>query len=128
MEMAFAKGVDLAAWLGLVPQQYSSGGKPTLLGISKLGNPYQRKMFVEGARAALARLNRSQHAFGGWMDRLQSRKPSNVAAVALANKLVRIAWAVLTSGQPYRAALACGCGRKGRWRYRLGRGTARLSK
>jgi transposase len=99
----FRKGRDLAAWLGLVPRQHSSGGKPTLLGISKRGNCYLRKLFIEGARGVFARLNRSQHAFGRWMDQLESRKPSNLAVVAVANKLVRIAWAVLTSGQPYRA-------------------------
>jgi transposase len=59
---------------------------------------------VEGARAAFARLNRSQHRFESWMDNLQSGKHSNVAVVALANKMARIAWAVLTTGQEYRAA------------------------
>lgn len=98
----FRKGRDMASWLGLVPRQHSSGGKTKLLGISKRGNQYLRKLLVEGARAALARLNRSQHAFGPWMNQLGS-KHSNVAAIALANKLARIAWAVLTSGQQYRA-------------------------
>ena len=100
---SFRKGRDLAAWMGLVPRQYSSGGKPTLLGISKRGNGYLRKMFIEGARGVLARLRRNQHAFGAWMERLEKRKPSNVVVVAVANKLVRIAWAVLTTGQPYQA-------------------------
>jgi len=59
---------------------------------------------VEGARAAFARLNRSQHSFGSWMDALEARKHSHVAVVALANKIARIAWAVLTTGQQYRAA------------------------
>jgi transposase len=99
----FRKGRDMAAWLGLVPRQHSSGGKPTLLGISKRGNRYLRTLFIEGARGVFARLHRSQHAFGRWMDQLEHRKPSNLAVVAVANKLVRIAWAVLTSGQPYRA-------------------------
>jgi transposase len=99
----FRKGRDMAAWLGLVPRQHSSGGKPTLLGISKRGNRYLRTLFIEGARGVLARLHRSEHAFGRWMDQLEHRKPSNLAVVAVANKLVRIAWAVLTSGQPYRA-------------------------
>ncbi len=101
---AFKKGRDLASWLGLVPRQHSSGGKTKLLGISKRGNFYIRKLMVEGARAAFARLNRSQHSFGPWMDNLQSGKHSNVAVVALANKMARIAWAVLTTGQQYRAA------------------------
>jgi transposase len=101
---AFRKGRDLAAWLGLVPRQHSSGGKAKLLGISKRGNQYLRKLLIEGARAAFARLNRSQHSFGSWMDGLEARKHSHVAVVALANKLARIAWAVLTTGQQYRTA------------------------
>ena len=100
---AFRRGRDLAAWLGLVPRRHSSGGKPKLLGISKRGNQYLRKLMVEGARSAFARLNRSQHSFGGWMDQLGDKKHSNVAVVALANKMTRIAWAVLTTGQQYRA-------------------------
>jgi transposase len=100
----FRKGRDLAAWLGLVPRQHSSGGKPTLLGISKRGNRYIRKLFVEGARSAFCRLDRTKHTFGSWMNDLEAQKHSNLAVVALANKLVRIAWAVLTSGHPYRAA------------------------
>jgi transposase len=99
---SFRKGRDLASWLGLVPRQHSSGGKTKLLGISKRGNQYLRKLLIEGARAAFARLNRAQHAFGPWMDQLAS-KPLNVAVVALANKLARIAWAVLTTGQEYRS-------------------------
>ena len=101
---AFRTGRDMASWLGLVPRQHSSGGKAKLLGISKRGNQYLRKMLVEGARAAFARLNRSQHSFGPWMDELAAKKHSNVAVVALANKLARIAWAVLTTGQQYRIA------------------------
>ena len=102
---AFRKGRHLAAWLGLVPRQHSSGGKPKLLGISKRGNQYLRKLLVEGARAAFARLNRSQHSFGPWMDQLGDKKHSNVAVVALAKKMARIAWAVLTTGQQYRAVM-----------------------
>lgn len=101
---AFRRGRDLASWLGLVPRQHSSGGKAKLLGISKRGNQYLRKLLIEGARAAFARLNRSQHSFGSWMDGLEARKHSHVAVVALANKLARIAWAVLTTGQQYRTA------------------------
>ncbi len=101
---AFRTGRDMASWLGLVPRQHSSGGKTKLLGISKRGNQYLRKLLVEGARAAFARLNRSQHSFGPWMDALEARKHTHVAVVALANKIARIAWAVLTTGQQYRAA------------------------
>ncbi len=103
--MAFRKGRDLAAWLGLVPRQHSTGGKPRLLGISKRGNPYLRRLFVHGARSVLARVKRSEHNFGQWLDRLEARSPRNVAIVALANKLARIAWAVLTSGQVYCATV-----------------------
>jgi transposase len=102
---AFRKGRDVAAWLGLVPRQHSSGGKQKLLGISKRGNQYLRKLLVEGARAAFARLDRRQHSFGSWMNKLGEKKHSSVAVVALANKLARIAWAVLTTGQPYRPAM-----------------------
>jgi transposase len=101
---AFRSGRDMASWLGLVPRQHSSGGKTKLLGISKRGNQYLRKLLVEGARAAFARLNRSEHSFGSWMDALEARKHSHVAVVALANKIARIAWAVLTTGQQYRTA------------------------
>jgi transposase len=75
-----------------------------LLGISKRGNQYLRKMLLEGARSAFARLNRHEHRIGPWMDQLAKRKHSNVAAIALANKIARIAWAVLTTGQEYCAA------------------------
>ncbi len=101
---AFSKGREFAAWLGLVPRQYSTGGKAKLLGISKRGNPYLRKMFIHGARAAVLRLKREESLIGTWMDRLEARAPRNVLIVAMANKLARIAWAVLSSGEPYRAA------------------------
>jgi transposase len=80
---AFRTGRDMASWLGLVPRQRSSGGKTKLLSISKRRNQYLRKMLVEGARAAFARLNRSRHSFGPWMDERAAKKHSNVAVVAL---------------------------------------------
>jgi transposase len=98
---AFHKSRDLAAWLGLVPRQHSTGGKARLLGISKRGNPYLRRLFIHGGRAVLARVKREDHTFGSWLDRLEGRSPRNVAVVAMANKLARIAWSVLTSGRPY---------------------------
>ena len=101
---AFRKSRDLAAWLGLVPRQHSTGGKARLLGISKRGNPYLRRLFVHGGRAVLARVKRERHQFGGWLDRLEARSPRNVAIVAMANKIARMAWAILTSGQSYRAS------------------------
>ncbi len=100
---AFRKGRDLAAWLGLIPKQHSTGGKPKLLGISKRGNSYLRQLFVHGARSVFACLKRDRHHFGRWLDQLQARKRPSVSTVALANKLARIAWAVLTTSQPYRA-------------------------
>jgi transposase len=104
---AFRRGRDLAAWLGLVPKQYSTGGKTKLLGISKRGNRYLRTMFIHGARAAVIRLRREGTRIGQWMDGLEARAHRNVLVVALANKLARISWAVLSSGESYRpAALA----------------------
>jgi transposase len=101
---AFRKSRDLAAWLGLVPRQHSTGGKARLLGISKRGDPYLRRLFVHGGRAVLSRVKRDAHQFGSWLDRLEARSPRNIVIVAMANKIVRIAWAVLTTGQTYRAS------------------------
>jgi len=95
---------DLAAWLGLVPRQHSTGGRSRLLGISKRGDPYLRRLFVHGGRAVLSRVKRDAHQFGSWLDRLEARSPRNVVIIAMANKIVRIAWTVLTSGQTYRAS------------------------
>jgi transposase len=103
---AFHKSRDLAAWLGLVPRQHSTGGKARLLGISKRGNPYLRRLFIHGGRAVVARVKRENHKFGSWLDQLEARSPRNVVVVAMANKLARIAWAVLTRGQVY-CATAC---------------------
>jgi transposase len=99
---AFRKGRDFEAWLGVVPRQYSTGGKAKLLGISKRGNIYLRKVLIHGARAAVLRIKRDRAAIGSWLDRLDARAPKNVVVVAMANKLARIAWAVLSSGQDYR--------------------------
>lgn len=100
---AFNNGRGMAAWMGLVPKQYSTGGKPKLLGISKRGNKRLRCLFVHGARAVLSRLDRGEGPFHVWLRKLRASKPFNVAVVALANKLARIAWAVLTSMQPFDA-------------------------
>jgi transposase len=99
---AFRKGRDFAAWLGLVPRQHSTGGKAKLLGISKRGNIYLRKVLIHGARAAVLRIKRDRALIGSWLDALDARAPKNVVVVAMANKLARIAWAVLSSGQDYR--------------------------
>jgi len=99
---AFRKGRDFSAWLGIVPRQYSTGGKTKLLGISKRGNVYLRKVLIHGARAAVLRIKRDRAPIGAWLDALDARAPKNVVVVAMANKLARIAWAVLSSGQDYR--------------------------
>jgi transposase len=99
---AFRKGRDFAAWLGIVPRQYSTGGKTKLLGISKRGNVYLRKVLIHGARAAVLRIKRDRAPIGAWLDALDARAPKSVVVVAMANKLARIAWAVLSSGQDYR--------------------------
>jgi transposase len=100
---AFHKGREFAAWLGIVPRQYSTGGKARLYGISKRGNNYLRKILIHGARAVVLRSKRDRIAIGAWMTALEARAPRNVLIVATANKLARIAWAVLSSGQDYRA-------------------------
>ena len=97
----FARGRDLAAWLGLVPRQATTGGKPRLLGISKRGNKYLRKLLIHGARAAMPSLARSGTALGAWLRGLLARAHPNIVVVALANKLARIVWAVLRHGREF---------------------------
>jgi transposase len=92
---AFARGRDLAAWLGLTPRQHSTGGKTKMLGISKRGNRYLRKQLIHGARAAMPHLAAKQTRIGVWLQQLLSRSHPNVAVIALAAKLARIVWAVL---------------------------------
>ena len=101
---AFRKGREFAAWLGIVPRQYSTGGKAKLFGISKRGNVYLRKVLIHGARAAVLRIKREGVSIGAWLDRLDAKAHKNVVVVAMANKLARIAWAVLSSGNEYRPA------------------------
>jgi len=103
---AFAKGREFAAWLGLVPRQHSTGGKARLLGISKRGNSYLRRLFIHGARAIALHGRRDNYPFGTWMDHLAAKAHRNVFVVAVANKLARIAWAVLAKGEAYRPASA----------------------
>ena len=96
---AFRKGRDFAAWLGVVPQQYSTGGKARLLGISKRGNVYLRKILIHGARAAVLRIKRHRAPIGAWLDALDARAPKNVVVVAMANKLARIAGPCCRAGR-----------------------------
>ena len=104
---AFRKGREFAAWLGLVPKQYSTGGKAKLLGISKRGNIYLRRMFIHGARSVLFRVKYDTGGFGHWVHQPAARAPRNKVAVAIANKLARIAWAVLFRGEDYQPLAVC---------------------
>jgi transposase len=97
----FRRARDLAAWLGLVPRQHTTGGKATLLGISKRGNTYLRTLLIHGARAAMPSLAKSETPLGAWLRGLLARTHRNVATVALANKLARIAWASLRKEQTF---------------------------
>ena len=99
---AFHNGRHLAAWLGLVPRQYSSGGKARLGGISKRGSRYVRTLLIHGARAVVQRAERRTDTQGRWLCALKHRKGTNVAAVALANKNARVVWAMLAHDEEYR--------------------------
>jgi transposase len=96
----FASGRQMAAWLGLVPRQHSTGGKPTLLGISKRGDAYLRMLLIHGARAVV-RVSERKLGAETWLKRLMGRRNKNIAAVALANKNARIAWALLRHDRQY---------------------------
>jgi len=100
---AFDNGRQLAAWLGLVPRQHSSGGKSSLLGISKRGDSYLRTLLVHGARAMVRIAERKASTGDGWVGRLVGRRNPNIAAVALANKNARIVWALLAHDRHYDA-------------------------
>ena len=105
---AFRSGRNFSAWIGLVPKQHSSGGKDRLGGISKQGDRYLRSLFTAGALAVIhyARIHGTKHR--PWLAALLARRPTKVAAIALANKIARIAWAMMTKGERYKepAALA----------------------
>jgi len=96
----FKDGRQLAAWLGLVPKQHSSGGKQALLGISKRGDTYLRTLLIHGARAVI-RFAENKTEPNHWLCKLMARRNKNVAAVALANKNARIIWALLSKGKAY---------------------------
>ena len=105
---AFRSGRNFSAWIGLVPKQHSSGGKDRLGSISKQGDRYLRGLFTAGALAVIryAKLHGTEHR--PWLTALLARRPTKVAAIALANKLARMAWAVMAKGERYKepAALA----------------------
>src|SRR6202034_1972623 len=105
---AFKKGRGFSAWLGIVPGEYTTGGKQKLLGISKRRNSYLRRLLVQGARAVLQQRAKQSSGLSAWLAQLTARVHSNVAAVALANKLARMAWAVLARNEPYRPPML-GC-------------------
>jgi len=100
---SFKNGRQLAAWLGLVPRQHSSGGKEHMLGISKRGDTYLRTLLILGAHTVLRRLKCKAAGEQGWLGRLVARRHTNIAAVALANKNARIVWALLAHDRNYQA-------------------------
>lgn len=104
---SFKNGRQMAAWLGLVPGQHSSGGKPKLLGISKRGDKYLRTLLIHGARAVLLRVKlRQSRGENSWLTGLLDRRHYNIAAVALANKNARILWALMAHGRDFDPAFA----------------------
>jgi transposase len=100
---AFRSGRDFAAWIGLVPRQDSTGGKHKLGPISKQGDRYLRRILVVGAHSVLRRAKKNPEKYP-WLTQLLARRPFKVVAIALANKMARIAWALLASGAHYRPA------------------------
>lgn len=101
----FDNGRQFAAWLGVVPRQHSSGGKPTLLGMSKRGDAYLRTLLIHGARSVIYRATQRADA-NSWLVKLTTRRNKNVAAVAMANKTARTVWALLAHGREFNAGYA----------------------
>lgn len=97
----YRKGRDMAAAIGLTPRQHSSGGKERLLGITKRGDSYLRSMLVNGAQAVIWNVKGKTDRLSRWVISLLERKHPNVVAIALANKIARIAWAIMTKGENY---------------------------
>lgn len=100
----FVNGRHFSAWIGLVPGQHSTGGKTTLLGISKRGNVYLRTLFIHGARAVLQHSANKTDRFSLWAQALLERRGYNKACVAVANKMARMAWVIMAKGETYRVA------------------------
>lgn len=101
----FVNGRHFSAWIGLVPGQHSTAGKPTLLGISKRGNAYLRTLFIHGARAVLRHSATKTDRFSVWAQALLERRGHNKACVAVANKMARMAWVIMARGETYRPAM-----------------------
>jgi transposase len=102
----FVNGRHFSAWIGLVPGQHSTGGKSTLLGISKRGNAYLRTLFIHGARAVLRHSANKTDRFSLWAQALLERRGHNKACVAVANKMARMAWVIMAKGETYRPAIS----------------------
>ena len=100
----YSSGRHLAAWLGLVPGQHSTGGKPRPVGLSKRGDRYLRRQLMHGARAVVRISRHRRGKFWSWIADLLARRPFNVVVAAVANKLARIICAMLRRGAAYRAA------------------------
>ncbi len=100
----FVSGRALAAWIGLVPRQYTTGGKPRLGGIGNRANHYLRRQLVHGARSALLRIAKYDDRRSKWVQALQARAGHNKTLVAMANKTARMAWAMLRNGESYKMA------------------------
>jgi transposase len=98
----FASGRHFAAWLGLTPKEHSTGGKPRLGKISKAGNERLRSLLVVGATAVIRHVRPDRPGAWAWLVKLLERKPRKLAAVALANKMARIVWAMMARGEDYR--------------------------
>ena len=106
---AFESGRHLAAWAGLTPKEHSTGGKQRMGGISRAGNERLRVLLVAGATSVInAAMRPSSKLMTEWLQALLQRKPRKVVAVALANKMARVAWALMTRGEVYRPAAATG--------------------
>ncbi|MDH5553068.1 MAG: IS110 family transposase [Nitrosomonas sp.] len=103
---AFKNGRELAAWLGLVPRQHSTGGKPTLMGISKRGDNYLRALLIHGGRTVVRVADKYQDKRNRWISELDKRRGKNISAVAVANKNARIVWALLSKNEIYDKAVA----------------------
>ncbi len=103
---AFKNGRELAAWLGLVPRQHSTGGKPTLLGISKRGDTYLRTLLIHGGRTVVRVADKHQDQRSQWISQLDARRGKNISAVAVANKNARVAWALLSQKTTYQTRAA----------------------